>query len=424
MPDPAWPTLPPEANYLRLAGPGATGIATTVASAVAWQALMVSHEAAFALSTLNTAVTALNFEGVGGMSSATAITDLNTALQLLAGWVQAKPPILASAVAAYEAAVSSMIPAEVCIANRVEQAADVAINPTVLGALTPAIIALDTEYFGEYWPHNASVGAAYGATLSALAATLAIPPPISSPGAVSTAPVAAAAAVAQTSGRVAMEGALAAPVAKSVAGGSAVPTEVLGQVGQTLMQPIQGALGSMQSATGMFQTPVSAIQSLAGIPQSMIGSRRGIGPETDSGDVPVLAAALPGGAPPIGEPGVGAAGTGTVGTVGTGTVGTVGTGTVGPGGVASPSGVAGPGLTSYARPASSFAAETAGRPTGLKTGLLSAAEFQGSTPVGSGGPLPVSAGQSGLLGRGKEVGDRDDGPRARIVAGARPQPAQ
>jgi hypothetical protein len=192
-------------------------------------------------------------------------------------------------------------------------------------------------------------------------------------------------------------------VAKSVTGGSAVPTEVLGQAGQMMMQPIQGALSSMQSATGMFQTPVSALPSLAGIPQSMIGSRRGIGSETASGDVPVSAAILPGGAPPISEP----------------VVGTVGTG--GTGGVASPSGVSGPGLTSYARPASSFAPETAGRPTGLKTGLLSAAEFQGPTPTGSGGPVPVSAGQSGLLGRGKEVGDRDGGPRARIVAGARLQ---
>jgi hypothetical protein len=232
--------------------------------------------------------------------------------------------------------------------------------------------------------------------------------------------VAAAAAVAQTSGRVALEGALAAPVAKSVTGGSAVPTEVLGQVGQLMMQPIQGALGSMQSATGMFQTPMSAIQSLAGVPQSMIGSLRGIGAESDSGDVPVLAAILPGGATPIGEPGVGT-GAGATGTVGNGAGAT---GTVGTGGVASPGGMSGPGVTSYARPASSFAPETAGRPTGLKTGLLSAAEFPGTTQTGSVGPLPVSAGQSGLLGRGKEVDDRDDGPRARIVAGARPPQAQ
>ena len=78
---------------------------------------MGSHELAFSLSTLNTAVTALNFEGVGGLSSATAVTGLNTALQLLAGWVQEKPPIAASAVSAYETAVSAMIPAEVSIAT-------------------------------------------------------------------------------------------------------------------------------------------------------------------------------------------------------------------------------------------------------------------------------------------------------------------
>lgn len=371
---------------------------------------MVSHEVALALSTLNTSVTALNFEGVGGLSSATAITGLNTALQLLAGWVQAKPPVLASAVAAYEVALSAMIPAEVCIANRVEQAADVAINPAVLGALTPAIIALDTEYFGEHWPHNASVGVAYGATLAALAATLAIPPPISGPGASATAPVTAAAAVAQASGRAAAEGTLTGPMAKSAIGAPAVPTEILGQVGQAMTQPIQGALGSMQSAMGMFQTPVSALQSLASMPQLTSGSPRGTGLETDPGVIPLSAAVLLGGSSPIGEAGIGVPGTGT--------------GTIGSGGVATPSGVTGPGLTSYARPASSFAPEAAGRPTGLKTGLLSAAEFQGGTPTGSGGPVPVSAGQPGLLGRGKEVGDRDDGPRARIVAGARPQPAQ
>jgi hypothetical protein len=173
----------------------------------------------------------------------------------------------------------------------------------------------------------------------------------------------------------------------------------------------------------MFQTPVSALQSLASMPQSMIGSPRGTGLETDPGDIPLSAAVLLGGSAPIGEAGAGATGTGTVGTGTVGT-GTVGTGTVGTGGVAIPSGVSGPGLTSYARPASSFDPEAAGRPTGLKTGLLSAAEFQGGTTTGSGGPVPVSAGQPGLLGRGKEVGDRDDGPRARIVAGARPQLAR
>jgi PPE-repeat protein len=100
-------------------------------------------------------------------------------LQLLAGWVQQKPPIAFSGVAAYQAALAAMIPAEVSLANRAEQAADVAMNPMVLGALTPAIVALDIIYFGEHWPQNASAGTAYGAALAALVPALAVPPPLS-----------------------------------------------------------------------------------------------------------------------------------------------------------------------------------------------------------------------------------------------------
>lgn len=199
MPDPAWPSSPPEANYLRLVGTGAAGTATTLASAAAWQALMVGTEMAFSVSTLNTATTALNFEGVGGASSAATAAGLNGALQLLAGWMQEKPPIVASAVSAYQTAVSAMIPAAVSLANRAEQTADVAMNPLVLGALTPAIVALDLEYFGEHWPHNASAGAAYGSALTALLPALAVPPPLAPPGASAAAPAAAASAVAALS---------------------------------------------------------------------------------------------------------------------------------------------------------------------------------------------------------------------------------
>ena len=86
MPDPLWPSSPPEANYLRLAGPGATGTATTLANAAAWQALMASNEAAAAASSANTAATAMNFEGLAGTASAATATGLNTSLQMLALW--------------------------------------------------------------------------------------------------------------------------------------------------------------------------------------------------------------------------------------------------------------------------------------------------------------------------------------------------
>lgn len=405
MPDPLWPSSTPETNYLRLAGPGAAGTATTMANGAAWQALMGSHELAFSLSTLNTAVTTLNFEGVGGLSSTTAVTGLNTALQLLAGWVQEKPPIAASAVSAYETAVSSMIPAEVSIANRTEQASDVAINPAVLGALTPAIVALDTEYFGEHWPHNAGAGAAYGAALAALVAALAIPPPLSPLGASPAAPATAAAAVAQTAGTTAAGEAMK-ESGQAVSQGAAAPAQAAGGVGETsaMMQPMQAAMGAMQPLMGMFQAPMQAFQGLSSLPQSMMGSLGGVFGGMKGGDVAVPAAELVK---------AGASGAGGFG-------GGAGGGGVGGGGAVG--GFPGAGLTSYTRPTSSFAPETAGRPTGLKSGLLGAADLRGPTTSGAGGTaMPMSPARAGMLGHGKGESSKDDVAHARIVLGEDPQ---
>ena len=401
MPDPSWPSFPPEANYLRLVGPGSAGTATTVVNAAAWQALAVGHECAFSLSTLNTAVTAMNFEGVGGVSSVATITALNTSLQLLAGWVQEKPPIAASAIAAYETAVSAMIPAEICIANRTEQAAAVAINPAVLGALTPAIIALDTEYFGEHWPHNAGIGTAYGAALTALAAALAIPPPISPPGASASAPATSAAAVTQAAGRIVAGEAMkeSGQLAKSAGDGAVGPSAAAVADGQTMMQPIQAVLGSMQPAVGMFQAPVQAVNTLAGLPQSLAGSLRGmsVGGEANATAVPMATPNGAGAAVFERGPGTGVGGTGIAG----GGIGAL------PGGA----------VTRYSRPSSSFAPEGAGQPRGLQTGLLSAAEFRApATTTTTNSVLPMPPTGAGMPARGKDAGNSDGGPRSRIVA--------
>lgn len=401
MPDPSWPCSPPETNYLRLVGPGAAGTATTMASGTAWQALMGSNELAFSLSTLNTAVTALNFEGVGGLSSTTAVTGLNTALQLLAGWVQEKPPIAASAVSAYETAVSSMIPAEVSIANRTEQAADVAINPAVLGALTPAIVALDTEYFGEHWPHNAGAGAAYGAALAALVAALAIPPPIAPLGASPAAPATAAAAVAQTAGVTAAAEAMkeSGQVTQMAGQTAAAPARAAGEVGQMssmMMQPMQAAMGAMQPLMGMFQAPMQAFQGLSSLPQSLMGQLGGMFGGMKGGDAAMPAAQMVKASSPGGLGG-------------------------GSGGGGGAGGFPGAGLTSYTRPTSSFAPENSGRPTSLKTGLLSATELRGPTASGMGGGMPVSPAHAGMLAHGKGDDSKDEVARARIVMDQGPQ---
>jgi hypothetical protein len=405
MPDPTWPSSPPEANYLRLVGSGATGTATTLASAAAWEALMASNEAAFSASALNTAATAVGFEGLGGLSSATAATGLNASLQLLAGWVQEKPPILASAVAAYETAVSSMIPAEISLANRTTQASDVAMNPLVLGALTPVIVALDAEYFGEHWPHNASAGAAYGSALAALVPALALPPPLAPPGASPTAPASAAAAVAETAGETAAGQAMkeSSQIAELATDGTSAPAEGIGQAVQaasTVMQPLQS---TMQPLMGMFQAPMQAMQSLGGLPQSLMGqlgalSGSSLGSEAQAPAAMIAAA---------GAPGAEVVGAG--GGIG-GLSGSAGAG-VGAGGVG---GVPGASLTSYTRPTSSFAPENGGRPIGLP-GLLSAAELRGPTTTNTGGPVPMSPARAGMLGQSKGTGPKVDAPLARIV---------
>lgn len=412
MPDPSWPSLPPEANYLRLVGPGAAGTGTTLASGAAWQALVAANEAAASVSSVNTVATALDFEGLSGTASAATATGLNTSLHLLAGWAQEKAPIAATAVSAYETAVSTMIPAEVAAANRTAQAADVAMNPAVLGALTPAIVALDTQYFGEFWPHNAGAGAAYGTALTALLAGLAVPPPIAPPGANPAAPAGSAAAVAQAAGETTGQAALkqSSEAAQLLTGGTG-STEQIGQMASTMMQPLQSA---MQPLMGMFQAPMQAFQSLSSLPQSMMGQLGGLTQSATSAEAQIPSAMLAA----AGGPGAGLAGA--AGSVGAGAGaggamagagGMVGAGAAGLGGAA---GAAGAPLSSFTRPVSSFAPEGGGRPAGLATGLLSASELRGPTASG-GGAMPISPAQAGMLGQGKGENAKDDVAMARIV---------
>lgn len=379
MADPVWPGSPPEVNYLRLVGAGAAGTATTLASAAAWQSLVASDELAFSLSTMNTVVTGLNFDGVGGASSRAAVTGLNAALQLLAGWAQEKPPVLSDAVSTYQTAVAAMIPAELCLANRAEQAADVAINPLVLGALTPAIVALDTEYFGEYWPHNASTGVAYGSALGALAATLAVPPPLSPPGASPAAPATAAVAVAQTAGRLAAgetprdSTEILSGASDTAAEGAGTPAAMAGgvsQLGSLLTQPLQ-------SAGGMFQYPMQALSGAMGLPQSLLGGFTGGMSPAAEGDEEAWPSygAMSEGFLPVPVPG----GAGTGAGVPRGPAASVPSAITLPGG----------GITSYTAPPTGFVPEVGGRPV-ARTGLLSAeAEVRGPMVTASSGAVPI-----------------------------------
>ena len=415
MPDPLWPSTPPEVNYIRLAGPGAAGTGTTLANAAAWQALMASNEAAASVSTVNTVTTALDFEGLAGTSSAATATGLNTSLQLLAGWAQEKAPIAASAVSAYETAVSAMIPAEIAAANRTAQAADVAMNPMVLGALTPAIVALDTEYFGEFWPQNASAGAAYGAALTAMLPALALPPPIAPPGANPAAPAGSAAAITEATGEAVGQGALkkTSEAAQLLTSGAGSPTEQIGQMASTMMQPLQSA---MQPLMGMFQAPMQAFQSLSSLPQSMMGQLGGLSQTgmASEAQIPSAMLAAAGGSGTGLAGAAGSVGAGSVG-AGAGAAGLGGAVSAGAGGLGGGVGAPAAALSSFTRPVSSFAPESGGRPAGLPNGLLSASELRSPTTSGAGGPMPISPAQAGMLGHGKGENAKDEVALARIV---------
>lgn len=156
MPDPGWAARTPEANDLLLKA--GTGVGTHLANQTAWTTLGASHHASGVASAINTAATAASWLGVGSAASALNVTMLNATLHGLAGWVDVKPAVVSTAIAAFETANAAMRPAPECMENRDEWGVDNAINPSVLWTLTPRIVSLDVEYFGVMWPNNAAVG--------------------------------------------------------------------------------------------------------------------------------------------------------------------------------------------------------------------------------------------------------------------------
>ncbi len=365
MPDPGWAARTPEDNDLLLKA--GTGVGPHVANQVAWAVVGASHHACGVASAINTAATSAGWMGAGSAASAATATLLNASLHGLAGWVGVKPAVVGAAVTAYQTANAGMRPAPECVANRVETAADHAINPSVLWTLTPRIAALELEYFGTMWPNNSAVGAAYGAILAGLAASLAIAPPTAGMGASPAAPAEAASAVGEASAhaaagdgmRAAYQGVQTGTTATGQAA-SSVP-DVGGPLG-TVMAPLQALTGAvpqaLQAPTGMIQAPMSAIQPL----QSLMGMF------ADPGTLDVGATA-----PEVSmAPGAGAV--------------SVGGGGTSPGGAGMPA-------TTFTRPVSAFEPGVGGRPVGLRpSGALGTETLSSPTRTVAGntiGGMPV-----------------------------------
>jgi PPE-repeat protein len=290
-------------------------------------------------------------------------------------------------------------PSVVSQTNRDEWAVLNATN--FLGINTPAIIERDTEYFGEHWPHNSSVGWTYSGALSALTAALAAPPPVTPMGASPAAPAAAGESVAQAAAQTGMSDAVQASSQATQSAGQAgsAPADASGQLGSLLQQPMSMVSSVTQPLQQVVKTPMEAVQGMTSLPQSMLGSMTGM--FSSAGGAPNAAAAEAVAGPVV-------AGGGAAGGLGAASAG-------GAGGVGA---FPGAGLTSYTRPTSSFEPETGGRPTGLRAGVLNAAEVRGPTAsTGMGGtPMPMSP--AGMLARASgSESEKDAVTRARIVVG-------
>lgn len=274
MADPGWAARTPEDNDMLLKA--GVGVGTHVANQTAWTTLAATHHASGVASAINTAATSASWLGAGSAASAANVTMLNASLHGLAGWVDVKPAVVATAISAYQMAYGSMRPAPECIANRTETATDYGINPLVLGALTPRIASLELEYYGSMWPNNSAVGASYGAVLTALAESLAIAPPIASMGASPAAPAEAVSAIGESAANVAAGDGMRAAyqgvqTGTQGAGQAASSGQDLGGQMSSLMQPVQELMGAvpqaMQAPMQMMQAPMQMMQPL----QSMMG---------------------------------------------------------------------------------------------------------------------------------------------------------
>jgi PPE-repeat protein len=389
MPDPRW-TGPPEVVALIFeTGPGPVSV---IANNTVWVTETASHEMAMGLSFVNTAATAANWQGMGGIASMVAATGLNAGLQTLVGWTAHKIAVTQAAVDAFTTARSSVIPSVVSQTNRDEWATLNATN--ILGQNTPAIIERDTEYFGEHWPHNSSVGWAYSGALSALSAALAVPPPVAPIGATPAASAAAGDAASQaaantTTGSLTQASGQAAQTAGQTASSSSGDTA--SQLSSLMQQPLQMVSGATEPLKEAAQAPMQAFQGVTSLPQTFLQAMGGMFPSSSA--APDAAAAEA-----VAEPLV--AGGGTAGGIGAGSVGAF----------------PGAGLTSFTRPTSSFEPETGGRPTGLGAGVLNAAEVRGPTTSGGMGGTPMPISPAGMLARGSGgESEKEAVTHARIV---------
>jgi hypothetical protein len=387
--DPRWVAAPPEVVALIFeAGPGPESI---VAYAAVMATEAASHQMGMAASAANITGTSASWEGLAGTANVARGTALNMGgLEPLAGHCAKHVLLAQSAVDAYTMAAPSVIPAVACNANRDLWGTLCATN--WFGQNFPGITSQDLEYFGDFWPHNSSVGLLYATTLGAIAAAAVVPPPAVA-GEAAPAGLGSAASLAAQVGQTAGSDAAQAPVAGSqLAGSTGSGTGgAAGQMTSMMSEAPQLFSGALQPISQMTQAPMQAMQSGMSPLQSLMGMFTGANAPAGAAEAASMVGAPLGGA-------------------GSAAAGGMGAGGAGMGGLSSSAAS----LTSFTSPASTFEPETAGRPTG-RAGVLNAADLRSPTARAGGSAMPMSP--AGMLGRGDGAsGDKkDDVTHARIV---------
>ena len=389
---------PPEVNYWTLMA-GDHGASATAAAA-GHQALADTLTSTMALMEGNAAATAAGgWQGFGGVSMLANATEMATVMGMAVAWLQESSMLATQIVDAYTVALESMIPGEVCTTNRTTQAGLIATN---IGQNTPAIIALETEYMGHFWPQNASLMATYQATVSAALAALATPPPLNPAfadpagplaGVVQTGAEAAAGSLQSGFQSVSQTASSAAPATQAPASAAgegmsqamSMPMQIAGQMGQFAGQVPQMLSQAPQMLSQAVQLPMGLLGPLA----NSAGGLGATGAPMDAASTASLSQAG------LSTGGAGLGGGGGIGGGGSGVV-----------------------PSSFTRPASSFATPNAPKLPGGFSGATAAPEpVAGSTSSGMGGGglygAPAAMGREG-------AGSSEKAPTRTMQLTARP----
>ena len=236
--------LPPELNYT-LHSMGDLGESLTQAAAghEMLADMLIAEMTAMGLNTSTTAMVA--WQGPGGVMMQMSAQEFIEVCALASMWARMSGTQAAEVVAAHSQALQNMVPAEVSLANRTSYAALAGSN--LLGQNTPAMIALDAQYYGVFWTNNAIQRSAYGGVATSALGAISEPAPFSPTAAD---PAGAAAAVAQDAGSSAGEGAFQASASSmgDVADGGGSAAGSMGSMGGQFSSLFGSAVEPLASA--------------------------------------------------------------------------------------------------------------------------------------------------------------------------------